>query len=282
MKIKKAIAQVLTKIAQHAASSYIVGSELSDAQSLCIRLAARGWRSTICPWDMVGTPAREVFDSYLAAVRGIAGMQCDCYLSIKVPSLAYDEGMLTELVACAASDVIRVHLDALAPDTVEKSLRLVTKLRANYSNLGWTLPSRWQRSTSDLEQVQDLEIPVRIVKGQWEDPFGGEQDARAGFQSLIEALARSGRSLCAVATHDAALARESIERLRLAGVPCELEQLFGLPRAAESAAVANEVPVRVYIPYSYGYLPYALSNLIAQPHKVWWLLRDSLRQRMRY
>ena len=282
MKLKKAAATILTKVAQHAASTYIAGTRLSDAERVCTKLAAQGLHSTICPWDMVGTPAREVFESYVHAIDGIAKMQCSCYLSIKLPSLNYDDAMLSELLSRGAAGGVRIHLDSLGPETVDKTLQAARKARARHENLSWTLPSRWRRSLSDLEQVQDLQMPLRIVKGQWEDDAGGNQDPRKGFLALIDKLTPASVPLCAVATHDAGLAEESIERLRKINASCELEQLFGLPRSAERHATAHAVPIRVYIPYSYGYLPYALSGLIAEPQKLWWIIRDSFRPRMHY
>ena len=79
----------------------------------------------------------------------------------------------------------------------------------------------------------------------------------------------------AVATHDAALAREAFLRLRRAGTPCELELLCGLPRA-EVMAVAKEfdVPVRLYIPFGTAWLPYALGQLVRKPHMWIWMVRD--------
>lgn len=281
MNLKKSLAWLITLIGKYAASSYIAGPELDDAKKVCKCLTKLGFRLTICPWDLVGTPAQEVLDSYLEALAGIEEMKLDCYLSVKLPSMAYDLGIVREMLCQAAKHGTRIHFDSLAPDTVDRSLDVIAQLRAEYDNLSWTLPSRWRRSAKDLERIIDLRLPVRIVKGQFEETPDGEIDPRTGFLGLVDQAAASGL-MTAVATHDESLAHDSLERLTSAKVPCELEQLFGLPRSAEHHAEDKQVPIRIYVPYSCGYLPYALSGMIAEPHKIWWLIRDALRKRPQY
>jgi proline dehydrogenase len=281
MRLKKSLAWLITLIGKYAASSYIAGPELDDAKKVCESLTQLGLRLTICPWDLVGTPAREVLDSYLEALAGIEEMKLDCYLSVKLPSMAYDLGMVREMLCRAANHGTRIHFDSLAPDTIDRSLDVIARLRAEYDNLSWTLPSRWRRSAKDLERIIDLRLPVRIVKGQFEELPDREINPRTGFLDLVDRAAAS-RLLTAVATHDENLARESLQRLTSAKVPCELEQLFGLPRGAEQHAANKQVPIRIYVPYSCGYLPYALSGMMADPRKILWLIRDALRRRPQY
>lgn len=66
-----------------------------------------------------------------------------------------------------------------------------------------------------------------------------------------------------------------MRRLQQAGTPCELELLCGLP-GREVMAVARElkVPVRFYIPYGTGWLPYALCQLVRKPQLWGRMLRD--------
>ena len=116
-----------------------------------------------------------------------------------------------------------------------------------------------------------------MVKGQW----AGEPDLplHSGFLAVVDRLA--GRvPAVGVATHDWRLASEAITRLRNAGTPCELELLYGLP-LVRAAAVARrlETPVRIYVPYGRGWLPYALSRAFSSPRTVARLARDLVRRR---
>jgi proline dehydrogenase len=80
-----------------------------------------------------------------------------------------------------------------------------------------------------------------------------------------------------VATHDEALVRVALQRLRAAGTPCELELLFGLPAAA-AAHAADELsaPVRVYVPYGHATLPYRIPDARRDTRILGWFSQDVL------
>jgi len=39
-------------------------------------------------------------------------------------------------------------------------------------------------------------------------------------------------------------------------------------------AAELDVPVRVYVPYGHGWLPYSLTQARRNPRVFWWILRD--------
>src|SRR5574341_1149002 len=265
---------ILRWVTAYAASSYIAGLEAMDAVRVGRKVAENGFRSTICPWDGPNDAPEFVASSYREAVNSIKDEELDCYISIKVPLLAYDINLLAELVIIAREHNIRIHFDSLAPETASPSLALLEKTVKIYHNLSYTLPSRWRRSIVDAERIIDLGIPVRLVKGQWPDPAEPNIDAGSNFLALVDVLA--GRaSQVAIATHDARLARESLTRLKRAGTACELEQLYGLPMR-DSVATSLGIPVRVYIPYGHAYLSYSLSAIRRRPIIAAWLFKDFL------
>lgn len=278
MQWKKTPLKVLYWMARRAAAGYVAGPLLSDALTVCDKLTARGWKSTICPWDAVGTLPAAVAVSYRAAIDALGEGNYDCYLSIKAPSLNYDATLLRDLAAAGAACRIRIHFDALSAETVEPTLALLEDLRRDYANLGFTLPSRWKRSMSDAARLAPLGIPVRIVKGQFAADRAAEMDPSSGFITLADALAGNA-GVVGVASHDRPLAAQALSRLSASGTSCELEQLYGLPLRGAAEAAKSNIPVRVYVPYDYGYLPYALEHLRAHPRTLWWLVRDAFAAR---
>ena len=115
---------------------------------------------------------------------------------------------------------------------------------------------------------------VRVVKGQWADVVKPEVELREGFLAVVDRLAGRARHV-AVATHDAWLAKEALGRLLKAKTPCELELLYGLPMGPALAAAREAgVPVRIYLPYGHGWLPYSISQVYKNPKILWWVLRD--------
>jgi len=198
------------------------------------------------------------------------------YCSLKVPALGYSAAALQRLARQAAAHGQRLHFDSHGPQTAQPTLAALDALRPHHPDLGLTLPGRWVRSLEDADWAVQRGLRVRVVKGQWPCPRQPDADPRLGFLALIDRLA--GRvAEVAVATHDAALAREAAQRLAARGTACELELLCGLPRHSVIALARSQaLPVRLYVPFGQAWLPYALSQVLRQPGLWPRLLKDSL------
>ena len=275
---RKTASRCLKPIVLRAAKAYVAGEHLGDALAAAEALAARGLGVTLGYWDSPEDGPRQVADAYLAAIDALQ-VRSDGYLSIKVPSLQFSRDLLSELVARAAPARVRLHFDALGPETASPSRGLCQQFLGAGAELSYTLPGRWARSVDDAAWAVEHGLIVRVVKGQWPDPADPARDLRSGFLTVIDALAGRARHV-AVATHDPPLAVEAIARLRRAGTSCEIELLYGLPlrRSLEQARRLG-VSVHVYVPYGKSYLPYALAQVRKSPRIMWWLVRDALTPR---
>ncbi|HEX3727661.1 MAG TPA: hypothetical protein VHV08_15510 [Pirellulales bacterium] len=267
------VASCARPLAERAAKSYVAGDTLDDALDVADQLEARGLGISLGYWDGPDDTPRGVADEYLAGIEALAG-QPHGYISMKVPSLDYSRELVAEIAQCAMQRKVRLHFDALAPDSADRSRALGDELLDRGATLSYTLPGRWARSVADAAWAADRGITVRVVKGQWPDPSDPGCDLRAGFLRTIDALAGRARHV-AVASHDPSLVAEAIGRLQAAGTSCELELLHGLPmRASLKLADRLALGVHVYVPYGKAYLPYALSRARANPRILWWLVRD--------
>lgn len=263
-------------VAKRAARNYIAGDTLADAQRAQASLALRELQATIGFWDGARNTPREVADQYLAGLDALAVDDHTTYLSMKLPALDFSAGLLQEVAERARAKGRRIHLDALAPDTADRTRAAVDALRARIPGveIGCTLPGRWRRSPHDAHWASDHGLHVRVVKGEWPDPQQPQRDPREGFLEAIDALAGRARRV-AVATHDVALAEVAVHRLQAAGTPCGLELLYGLPmRESIRHARRLGIDVRVYVPYGEAYMPYALSQIRRRPRVLLWLLND--------
>jgi proline dehydrogenase len=260
--------------------AYLAGDTLADALEVCRTLADRDVRSILCFWADRDDRPGLVGDRYLAAARAIAAEGIPAYLSTKAAALAFDPGRYTDLLA-AMPDGVRLHLDSRAPEEQDRALDIAEELAAARPGaVGVTLPSRWRRSLADAARVAELDVSVRLVRGQWADPAGDVDPGRA-FLELAEAAARPGRIL-GLATHDPDVAARSLATLGPAtGVLAELEQLFGFPvHRTLPVALAAGVPVRVYVPYSRTRpLPYSVRRAVHDPEVGSWLAQDLMRPR---
>jgi CelD/BcsL family acetyltransferase involved in cellulose biosynthesis len=241
-----------------AETRYVAGPDLADALREEARCAAAGYPTVVGHWGADSSPAAEVTAGCFAAADALpAGSQ----LAIKLPALRTDAATLDDLVERCRTRDVGLHFDALAPATAEKALTEAVRLSAAAPGVvGCTLPGRWERSVADAELAVANPLRVRVVKGEWEDPDAPGRDPRAGFLAVVDTLA--GRvTRVELATQDAELATTALERLLAAGTACELQVLYAMSsRAAVRAARRLDVPVRVYIPYGRGRVPYEVDR----------------------
>jgi proline dehydrogenase len=258
------------------ASAYRAGHGLDEALDVCRRLADRGLASAIGYGAAPEARPRAVADAHLAAFDRLSSEAVDCYVSVKLSAIGFDAALFAELEAAAVASRRRLHLDALAPETVGATWMLLEGFPRDGS-VGTTLPGRWRRSADDAPRAARLGLSVRIVKGQWaERADGGSDPVRKGFLRVVDRL-RGHTHRVAVATHDVALLTESLGRLQAAGTPCEVELLYGLPfRGPALRARRAGVPIRVYVPYGDAGAPYGRADLAHKPVATWWLMQDLL------
>ncbi len=249
-------------MASFGARRYIAGRSCGDALTVCEAEQRDGHNHfIICPWDRPRERPAEVHRSYRDALEHLLRVQpFDCYLSVKFPSLGFNVGRVRELVHEAARGGVRIHFDALFPESVDRTLKMLEALRPNFSNLGYTIPSRWKRSVKDVERVMALGIPVRLVKGQLPDRVSGEVEPSAGYRSLARTL-QGYEKVVGIASHDSSLVKQVEEVLQEGRTPYEVEQLFRLP----PVPVSTGVKTRWYVPYGYGYPPYDVTAAVKNP-----------------
>ncbi len=259
----------------HVARVYVAGDSVEDARRVADQWAERDIPSTFGFWDDGRDTPRDVANQYLHALEVLKTGE---YLSLKLTALGYSEALLEELAERAAKRGLRLHFDAMDPDSAERTRQVVTAFAARYGSkfpVSYTLPGRWARSIDDAAWASELGLPVRVVKGQF--PEASALDPAEGFARVIDALAGKA-SHVAVATHDVKLGETSLRRLAEKDTSRELELLYGLPmrKSLRSAAELGE-KVRVYIGYGRAHVPYAVSKVMDNPKMMLWMARDLLR-----
>jgi proline dehydrogenase len=260
----------LTAVRRRAARRYMAGPELGDALRREEELRDRGLKTVVGYWNAAGEDPGAVEATYDAALDALAGRQ-GVQLACKLPAVSLDPRRIDEISERAHQAGVPLHFDSLGHKDASPLLEA-----ARSAGAGATLPGRWARSTADAESLAPTDLPVRVIKGEWQDPTAPDRDPRDGFLSVIERLA--GRSApVEVATHDGPLAAEALRRLRDAGTPCELQLLLGLPTTdALAAAREAEVNTRVYVSFGAPHLPYALRALPRHPSLLIRLCADLL------
>jgi proline dehydrogenase len=253
-------------------SAYGAG-ELDRALDVCRRLAGYGLTSIAGYTSGPGERPRDVADVHLRAFEGLAADGLDAYVSVKLSALEFDADLFAELDAASARTGRPMHIDALAPATVDATWSLLEAAPRD-GQIGITLPGRWRRSTQDVSLAERLGLRVRIIKGQWADPASNGIDPARGFLEVVERLCGHNGGV-GVATHDVALLTESLRRLNAAGTPSSVELFFGMPFGAPARTARRlGVPIRVYVPYGHAGAPYGVGDVTHRPVAAWWLLQD--------
>ncbi|HEX8055802.1 MAG TPA: proline dehydrogenase family protein [Novosphingobium sp.] len=243
---------------------------------ICRGLQSRGLRATVGHFPGSRDTAQTIAAANVAAVGHLRERAGEAYLSVKAPPLGFDRALIDAIVEAASSSGLAVLFDAHAPHQAEATHALFDASLAQFPGTGCVLPARWKRSMGDAARFRDTSARLRIVKGEWTDPDWGDCDIEANYLAMITRLA--GRSaVVSVATHSPRLAERALSILLDAGTPCELEQLRGLPmRRTMAIARRLGVPVRVYVPFGLGWLPYAADKALARPYLPKWMIRDRL------
>jgi proline dehydrogenase len=276
VKLRHVLRACWTPLATRAARHYVAGPDLADALRTCRQLSRLGFAGTVGYWNGDSESPRQLADTHLAILDALAREGLNCSISVKAPPLGWAPELLMAIVERARRTDVGIHFDSLAPDASDATFAIIAEALPRYPRLGCTLPGRWRRSVHDADRAVELGVTVRVVKGQWADSAGPDLDMRTGFLAVIDRLAGRAAQV-GVATHDVALAREALRRLRAANTPCELELLLGLPTELPlRTAAAAGAPVRFYVPYGQSALPYRLSQVPQNPRVAWWIVRDLL------
>ena len=264
-------------VQHHLALAYSAGPTPEDALRTASSFAGDGYPGILGYINAGNEDPRLVARNSLAALEGIAAGRLDCYLSIKEPALRFDRALTESIVRSGRDKGIRVHFDALSPNDVDRTFALARELHALHPDLGWTLPARWRRSPADAERAVELGVKVRVIKGAWADRPDRERDPREGCLEIVDKLAGRVPEVGG-ATHNPALAREAVRRLKAAGTPCEIEVVRGYPiHRVLPVAVAEGVRVRVYVPFGNLAFPYTVGQVVRRPRIVAWVVRDVFR-----
>lgn len=257
-----------------ATSHYVAGPELNDALREEAVYAAGGYRTAVGFWNGTSETPAEVRAEAMKATESLpAGSE----IAIKLVGMGGDGDHLDELLEVCTRRDLTLHLDALGADSADQAQATARRLgEIAPGRVGCTLPGRWPRSVADAEGLRSSGLRVRVIKGEIEDPTVAEADLAEGFKAVAAALA-GGECFVEVATQDAPLAADVLKTLVAAGTSCELQVLHGMrSRAAVAVGRAAQVPVRVYVPYGTGRLPYTREDLQSRPALLGVLARDVL------
>jgi proline dehydrogenase len=280
-------------VAWRVARRFIAGDRLDDAERTIRELNGAGMSVAL---DHLGenteshAQARGATAAYLAALDRIQDERLDANISIKLTALGLDLG--SEIAAEEAAKVAArgkevgamVGVDMESAAYVDRTLDLVASLQESYDDVGVCLQAYLHRTPADLERLNGLGIPVRLVKGAYREPpeaaLQRKSEVDAAYERLLDVLIRDN-AYPMVATHDerlVALTKSLVASHRRDRSTFEFQMLHGVRRDLQAQVVAEGYRLRVYVPYGDQWYPYFMRRLAERPANLYFFVANLLKR----
>jgi proline dehydrogenase len=271
---------------------FIAGLTIEEEIEACRRLNAEHLMTTM---DRLGenvtsrAEAERSRDAYLGILGRIASGGLNSTVSVKLTHLGLDFGEdicfpLVRDLACKAKQIgSEIEVDMESSGYVDRTLNIVTKLHEESGAVRAVVQSYLRRTDADVKRLNELHIPVRLVKGAYDEPdtvaFPTKREVNASFIRLMKLLMDQG-AYPAIATHDEHIVGEALRHAHERRMPkdrFEFQMLYGIRRDLQRNLVNEGYRVRIYVPYGEAWYPYFMRRLAERPSNVVFVMRNLFR-----
>jgi proline dehydrogenase len=271
---------------------FVAGETLEAALEACQSLQRDGFLSTL---DHLGENVRSIEeaasarDAYLAALDRLRERSLPSTISLKLTQMGLDFSEeacienLRSLVRRASAAGTHIEVDMESTAYTDRTLDVVEKIAGECGCVRAVIQSYLFRSTADIDRLNRLRIPVRLVKGAYLEPesaaFAHKTEVDRNYLALMKTLLDHGVNP-ALATHDERILGEALRYARERGMhkdQFEFQMLFGIRRDLQRRLADQGYRVRVYTPYGTAWYPYLMRRLAERPANLLFLLRNLFR-----
>lgn len=232
----------------------------------------------------------RAMEQYMETLKALGTFYPDDYLSVKLtaiglatdPQLAMDN-LLTLMKEARGRGSIFVRVDMEGSRYTDDTLQIVKDVHDSYENIGAVLQSYLRRTDKDVEEMIDLGISVRLVKGAYSEPpsiaYSAKEETDRAFRRHMFALLERG-VWPSIATHDEKMVRAAKLYCRQKGIDknrFEFEMLLGIRQDLQVKLAEEGFHVRVYVPYGEAWYAYFSRRLAERPANVYFLLSNLLK-----
>ncbi len=281
-----------SRAARRLTKRFVAGRTLDDEIAVCRRLHQEGILSTI---DRLGENVTSLdeaaisVDAYAEVLQRIRQSGLPATVSIKLTQFGLDFSTeacvqnVLRLATIAREIGTQIEVDMESSAYVDRTLDVVTRIHKDTGCVRAVIQAYLRRTQSDLERMCDLGIPVRLVKGAYDEPSGVALPSKAevdrNFTRLTKLLLDRGTDP-ALATHDEKLIQFALDYARQRSIPLdrfEFQMLYGIRRDVQRRMVKQRCRLRLYVPYGDAWYPYFMRRLAERPANVFFLMRNLLR-----
>ena len=274
---------------------FVAGETTDDALAVTRRLAADGRLVTI---DFLGEDTTEpeqaaaVTAEYVALLGRLStgGLSARGRAEVSVKPTAVGLDLpghgdkialenIQRIAAAARNAGTTVTVDMEDHTRVDRTLRLVAELRADFPDLGCVIQSYLRRSADDCRALAVAGSRVRLCKGAYRAPDGVGLASRADVDLSYARCLRillDGPGYPMLATHDPRLIKIADARAELAGRDAgtfEYQMLYGIRPGEQQRLATSGAQLRVYVPYGTDWYGYLVRRLAERPANLAFFLR---------
>ncbi|POM24779.1 Proline dehydrogenase 1 [Actinomadura rubteroloni] len=273
---------------------FVAGEDLDAALRTVRDLTRHGLRVTL---DHLGEDTTEraqadaTRDAYLRLFDRLAadGLADGAEASVKLSalgralpgdgaSIALDNALA--VAAAAHRGGMTVTLDMEDHTTVDSTLAVLGKLRAEFPSTGVAIQAMLRRTEGDLRDLVHEGSRVRLVKGAYAEPPSVAYQAKADVdRAYVRALRllMEGDGYPMVASHDPRMldiAKALAVRAGRAPGGHEFQMLYGIRTGEQRRLAAAGETMRVYVPYGVDWYGYFTRRLAERPANLAFFLRS--------
>jgi proline dehydrogenase len=276
-------------------SRFVAGLNIEDALRSAQILNSYGMLATLDSLGESVTTEAEAHKSaeiYHQLLDEIAARKIKANISVKLtqmglelsPDLAYTIAAGLTEHARATGNFLRIDMEG--SHLTQVTLDLVEHLHAREEyrdHIGIVIQAYLYRSETDIRQLVEHGIRVRLCKGAYQEPpaiaFAKKADTDTNYVRLAGILL-SSPEYHGMATHDEAMIEAVKNYARNQGIPTdhfEFQMLYGVRRDLQRSLVGEGYNVRVYVPFGREWYPYFMRRLAERPANVFFLAKNLLR-----
>ncbi|PIQ96814.1 MAG: proline dehydrogenase [Nitrospinae bacterium CG11_big_fil_rev_8_21_14_0_20_56_8] len=273
------------------AKRFIAGEDLPTAMRSINTLCGQGYWSTI---DILGEhvhlpeQADAAKRAYLDLLQEANRMGHRMDFSVKLTQMGLDidpefcKRNVEEILQSAGNHTVRFDIEG--SEHTQRIISMCVDLHEKYPNLGQALQAYLFRTGSDVENMIQRRVSVRLCKGAYKEPpsiaWQDMDDIRANFLQQAFRLLKEGHEP-SIATHDEFLLTEIlsfVEKEKIDPQSFYFEMLYGIRRDLQGLLRDKGYRMRIYVPYGKSWLPYTLRRLVEKKENILFVLRHLFRE----
>ena len=285
-----------SRIGRRLSSRFVAGLEVEDALRAAERLNKLGMSVTL---DSLGesvtseAEAQHAAEIYHHLLDQVANRKLDANISVKLTQVGLElSADLAATIVAGLTEHCRatgnfLRIDMEGSKLTESTIELVRAIHARpeyKGHIGVVIQAYLYRSQSDIAQLIEDGIRVRLCKGAYQEPatiaFPRKTDVDTNYV-LLSAQLLASSIYHGIATHAPAMIEAVKDFARHNNIPnshFEFQMLYGVRRDLQSKLVREGYNVRIYLPFGREWYPYFMRRLAERPANVFFILRNLIRK----